>query len=163
MIVARAIQSMIAHCAGSQRDIQHFLKVYAYARTIGLLEGLSPDAQQRLELAAIVHDIACPMCREKYGSTKPEYQEPEGALMARPFLTALGLPADVVDRLCYIVGHHHTQAYVDGPDFQILMEADFLVNADAHGLSEDQIRQTEARLFRTQAGIALLRSMYLHA
>ncbi len=161
MMIANAIQRMIAHCEGSQHDIQHFLKVYAYARTIGLQEGLAPDVQQRLELAAIVHDIACRMCREKYCSTKPEYQEPEGAKMARPFLAALGLPEAEIDRLCYMVGHHHSRDYVDGPDFQVLMEADFLVNAADHGLSQDKIRQMETDLFRTQSGKALLREMYL--
>ena len=30
---------------------------------------LTPQTQETLELAAVVHDIACPLCREKYGNT----------------------------------------------------------------------------------------------
>ncbi len=44
----------------------HFLKVYAFAKTLGEAEGLDARTQETLELAAVVHDIACPLCREKY-------------------------------------------------------------------------------------------------
>ena len=64
---AKLIRQMIAFYHGSAHDVNHFLKVYAYARTIGKLTGLDEETQRILEIAAIVHDIACPLCREKYG------------------------------------------------------------------------------------------------
>ncbi len=65
-LVATAIQQMIAFYSGSLHDIDHFLKVWAMAKTIG--EPEKPDAHTLavVELAAAVHDIACPLCREKY-------------------------------------------------------------------------------------------------
>ena len=33
------------------------------------------------------------------------------------------LPPDV-ERICFIIGHHHTYKAIDGLDFQILVEAD---------------------------------------
>ncbi len=64
---------------GNTHDIAHFMKVYAYARTIGECEGLDADTQTTLEVAVVVHDIACPLCREKYGNTDGPNQEKEGA------------------------------------------------------------------------------------
>ena len=77
---------MIEYAKGNRRDINHLMKVYAYVRTIGICEGLTSQEQTVVELAAILHDIACPFCREKYGSTMGEYQESEGAVLAAEFL-----------------------------------------------------------------------------
>jgi len=66
-------------------DINHFMKVWGFARTIGLEEGLDPAVQETLELAAIVHDIACPLCRSRYGEANGKHQELEGGPLARSF------------------------------------------------------------------------------
>ena len=66
---AKIVNKMIDFYNGNRSDVRHFLKVYAYAKTIGELEGLDAKTQDTLEIAAIVHDIACPVCREKYGNT----------------------------------------------------------------------------------------------
>ncbi len=33
-----------------------------------------------------------------------------------------------IDRICFIIGNHHTPSKIDGLDFQIQWEADFLEN-----------------------------------
>mgnify|MGYP002231341420 CR=1 FL=1 len=63
-----------------------FLKVHQYARLIGKLEHLEKREQEILEVAAIVHDIACPMCREKYGNSAGYLQEQEGPALVKRFL-----------------------------------------------------------------------------
>ena len=78
MLISHIAQKMIRESHGNLHDINHFLKVYAYARTIGVSEGLDPAAQTVLEAAALLHDIACPLCREKYGNTDGAYQEKGG-------------------------------------------------------------------------------------
>lgn len=69
-ITAVAIEKMIDFYQGNLRDIEHFLKVWAYAKTIGEQESVDENTQGILELAAVVHDISCPLCREKYGNTR---------------------------------------------------------------------------------------------
>ena len=69
MLKETIIAKMIDFYRGNAEDISHFLKVYAFAHTIGGLEGLDASARDTLEIAAIVHDIACPLCREKYGKS----------------------------------------------------------------------------------------------
>ena len=63
-ITAVAIEKMIDFYQGNLRDIEHFLKVWAYAKTIGEQESVDENTQGILELAAVVHDISCPLCRE---------------------------------------------------------------------------------------------------
>lgn len=140
MTVAEAMQKMILLSDANFHDINHFLKVHAYALTIGACEGLSQAQRYTLELAAIVHDIACPLCREKYGSTNGKYQEQEGAPLTRAFFEGTDVPSDTVERVVWLVAHHHTLRPIDGIDHQILVEADYLVNAEESGLAEANIR-----------------------
>ncbi len=161
MTTAELIQRMIAYSQGNRHDINHFLKVYALAKTIGEGEGLDQTTQAVLEAAAVVHDIACPLCREKYGNTNGKYQELEGPALVRDFLADSGLSQEAVDRIAWLVGHHHTLQDTGGPDHQILIEADYLVNADESQYSRENVENALERIFRTGTGRALLRSMYL--
>ena len=114
--------------------------MWTYAKTIGELEGLDADTQFILEVAAITHDIACPLCRKKYGNTNGKYQEQEGAPLVREFLADTGMTAEQIDRVAYLVGHHHSPAQIDGIDYQILIEADYIVNASESGYGQQAIR-----------------------
>ena len=62
--------------------------------------------------------------------------------------------------MCYLVGHHHTYQGVDGLDYQILLEADFLVNADEMNLSKEAIEKMKTNVFKTKTGIELLNHIY---
>ena len=161
MIVAATTQKMIAFYRGNIHDIDHFLKVWAMAKTIGELEVLDKHAQEVLELAAVVHDIACPLCREKYGDTNGKHQELESPPLVEAFFKGLPVERPDVERVSWLVAHHHTYANIDGPDHQILLEADFLVNAGESGYTPSAIRNFRERVFRTAAGKELLDSMYL--
>lgn len=161
MIVAAATQKMIEFYQGNLHDVNHFLKVWAMAKTIGELEGLDSHTQEVLELAAVVHDIACPLCREKYGNTNGSNQELESPPLVEAFFE--GLPVDPADlaRISWLVAHHHTYTGVDGLDYQILLEADFLVNAGESGYSRAVIEKFRQQVFCTKSGTRLLDSMYL--
>lgn len=161
MLTAKMTEKMIAFYQGSTHDIEHFLKVHAYARLIGQLEQLDEKTQMILELAAIVHDISCPYCREKYGNASGANQEKESEALLRPFLEEYALPEDVRERIIYLVCHHHTTIGVDGLDYQILLEADFLVNASEAGMTREQIQNFYDRVVKTSAGKRLFESIYL--
>ena len=161
MTVAEAMKKMILLSNGNRHDINHFLKVHAYAAAIGACEGLPEDTLQTLELAAIVHDIACPLCREKYGNTNGKFQELEGATLTRAFFADTGIPAEQLERIVWLVSHHHTLRPIEGPDHQILIEADYLVNAEESNLPESNIRHMNDAIFKTRTGKELLESVYL--
>lgn len=54
---AEVVRRMILFDKGDARRIQHFLKVYMFSAVIGKMENLSPEQQEILEIAAILHDI----------------------------------------------------------------------------------------------------------
>lgn len=153
---AKLIRDMIAYSKGNAHDVEHFLKVYAYARTIGKLTGLDGETQRILEIASIVHDIACPLCREKYGRADGALQEQESEPILRDFLAGYDLPEKVLEREIFLVCHHHTITGVDGLDWRILLEADFLVNAEENGMTAQQRDSARERFFRTEAGCEML-------
>ena len=160
-LISRAVEKMVDYYQGNTHDVAHFIKVYTYAKTIGELEQLDADTQQILELAAIVHDIACPLCRIKYGNTNGKNQEAESPALVEPFLAELSVPQDKIERISWLVAHHHTYTNVDGIDYQILLEADYLVNADESEYSLKAVQTTYERVFKTESGRRLLRSIYL--
>lgn len=158
----KLLDAMIAYYSGDPARSQHFMKVYAYAKLIGLEEGLDPRTQHILETAAIVHDIGIKASEEIHGKgiCDGKKQEKYGPPIAAQMLRELGEPEDVVERVAFLVSRHHTFEGVDGPDWQILLEADYVVNAYEEGASESAIRTTLVKVFKTSAGKKLLSAVF---
>jgi len=154
-------KKMIDFYEGSIRDIEHSLKVLSYASLIGRMENLDVKTQGLIELAAIVHDISIPYCRKKYGSANGKYQEKESEAILRPFLAEFELEEDVLERIIYLISHHHTTDNIDGIDYQILIEADFLVNAAHDNMPKENIRIFLDKVVKTASGKALIESVFL--
>ena len=156
--------AMTDYYAGDPARINHFVKVHAYARQIGLAEQLDADTLFLLEAAALTHDIGIREAERLYGQCGGKLQEREGPAIARPLLEKAGIPAEIAERVCFLIAHHHTYTGVDAADWQILLEADFLVNAYEDGLTASAIQQGCERVFMTPSGTALCRHMFgLHA
>ena len=160
MTIAQILEKMLAFSEGNIHDIDHLLRVWSYAKTIGELEGLDHDTQFVLEAAAIVHDIACPLCREKYGSTNGKYQEREGAPMVRAFFSDCDLSAEQIDRIAWLVAHHHTFNDIEGIDYQILVEADYIVNASENRYGRDNIENFMEKIMRTDSAVRLTKALF---
>ena len=161
MQVTTAIKKMIDFYEGNIHDIDHFMKVWALAKTIGKEEGLDDQTQEILEYAAVVHDIACPLCRKKYGNTNGKNQELESEPLVKEFFEGMPVSEQKVERIIWLVTHHHTYTNTDGIDYQILIEADFLVNASESNFSKVSIENAKSRIFKTAAGCRLLESIFL--
>lgn len=151
---------MIAYDAPSAHRIQHFMKVHAFARTIAIAENMDAQARQTLEAAALVHDIGIKLCEEKYGSGDGKLQEKEGPALAAAMLGELGFDAALIDRVCFLVAHHHTYDCIDGADYQILVEADFLVNLHEGNASREKAQFVLNTIFKTETGKTICREMF---
>ena len=121
--------------------IHHLIRVHTFARIIGKSDGFDESNQKIAELAALLHDIGIHNAEKKYDSTDGKYQE--------------------IDRVCYIVEHHHTLSAIDGQDFQAVVEADLLVNMYDDHLDKETIRKIRDRIFKTRKGTQLVNEMYL--
>jgi len=160
-IHAKLIAAMVEYEKGVPHRIHHFLKVYGFAKTIGELENLDEGSRFILETAAIVHDIGIKPALEKYGSSAGKYQEELGGSPARNLLGGLGFDESVVDRVVFLVEHHHTYTGVDGLDWQMLLEADFLVNMLEEEMTADAVKSAYDKVFKTETGRRLCEEMYL--
>lgn len=151
---------MLEFDAGSTHRIQHLTKVHAYCAYIGRREGLSERERLILEAAAYTHDIGIKPALEKYGSAAGPLQEREGPAYAREMLEEIGFDGEVVDRVCWLIAHHHTYAPVEGIDHRILIEADFLVNLFEGNATADACRAAYEGHFVTETGRKIWNHMF---
>ena len=75
-------------------------------------------------------------------------------------LSELGFENYLIERICYLIGHHHTYTNVDGLDYQVLIEADFLVNLYEDDANRSAIMKAYENIFRTQTGRKIFREMF---
>ena len=132
-------KAMLQHFSGDARRCQHLIKVASLAKEIALLEGADAALVDLVEAAGFIHDCGIVAGEAKYGKghCTGKIQEQEGPAIAQKILSKLGYAAKDVERICYLVGHHHTYTDIDGLDYQILVEADFIVNFYEDGLSKE--------------------------
>ena len=160
MTISEILRKMFAYSNGNIHDIDHLIRVWTYAKTIGELEGINKDTQFILEVAAITHDIACPICREKYGNTNGNHQEEEGIPLVKSFLSDCDMSESQIERVAYLVGHHHTLQEIDGIDYQILIEADYIANATENGYSRENIENFMNKIMKTESGKSLAQDIF---
>lgn len=151
---------MIRLYSGDAKRIQHFCKVHSYAKLIAEMENVDADTLFILEAAALTHDIGIHYCEEKYGDCNGKLQEKEGPAIAKKLLADLHFEERVSERVQYLIAHHHTYGEIDGIDYQILVEADFLVNLCEDEASDQVIEHVYQKIFRTDAGKNICREMF---
>jgi len=147
--------------AGEPELIQHFIKVHEFAKLIGNMEKISFDDMEILEVATIVHDIGIKVSMKKYGKCNGKLQEQEGPIYAEELLNRLEFKKELVERVSYLVAHHHTYSNIDGIDYQILIEADFLVNLYENQNDKETIQNTYNKIFKTESGRKLCSQMFI--
>ena len=152
--------AMIELYRGDAKRIQHFCKVHSYAKLIAETENVDKECLFIIEVAALTHDIGIHFCEEKYGNCNGKLQEKEGPAIAEKMLKELGFDQDVSERVQYLIAHHHTYNNIDEIDYQILVEADFLVNIMEDGLSKEAALKAYESIFKTTCGKMICREMF---
>lgn len=151
---------MIKLYCGDPKRIQHFCKVHSYAKLIAEMENINADTLFILEAAALTHDIGIHSCEKKFGSCNGKLQEKEGPAIAKRLLDELHFDNQVSERIQYLIAHHHTYDAIDGIDYQILVEADFLVNLYEDEASNQAIEHAYQKVFKTDSGKKIFREMF---
>ena len=142
--MSQLTMAMVTLYSGDPKRIQHFMKVYAFAKMIAEEEQLGAKQREIVEAAALAG----------------EYQEIEGPPIARAMLMALEFSPALINRVCDMVAHHHSYDKIDDVDLQILIEADFMVNAYEEGLPKRNIKSFRDKIFRTETGIHYLNELF---
>ena len=159
-MIQQLTEKMIGYFSGDPKRIQHFIKVHAFSRYIGLREQLPEHELFVLECAALVHDIGIKPAEAQYGECGGKLQERLGPPEAEKILTGLGFAARDIERICCMIAHHHTYDVIEGRDLQILIEADIIVNLFEDGASMSAVTAAYRKIFRTESGKALLRTVF---
>ena len=152
--------AMIEFYKGDAKRIQHFCKVHSYAKLIAETENVDKNCLFTIEAAALTHDIGIHICEEKYGSCNGKLQEKEGPAIAEKLLGELGFDRNVSERVQYLIAHHHTYGNINEMDYQILVEADFLVNIMEEGSSKEAVIKAYQNIFKTSCGKKICMEMF---
>jgi len=142
------------------KRVNHALKAARYAEQILKIEGGHPLVVLG---AAYLHDIGIHEAEKKHGSPSGHYQEIEGPPIARRILEGLSVQREIVDEICDIIARHHTPRGEEPLNFQILYEADWLVNLEEEGISRDRekLEKVIGKVFKTATGKELAHKVYL--
>ncbi|MDP4147097.1 MAG: HD domain-containing protein [Bacillota bacterium] len=151
---------MVNYFGTDVRRINHALKVYTLTSNIAKLEGMHGEELAILETAAVLHDIGIKESERKYNSSAGNYQEIEGPPVAKELLKEFSLDNKFIERTCFLIGNHHSYKKIDGLDFQILVEADFIVNIFEDDMNSDMIKIVRDKYFKTKTGLEYMDSMY---
>ena len=133
------------------KRVNHTLKVAKQAEQILKMEGGNTMVVMG---SAYLHDIGIHEAERKHNSTAGHFQEMEGSAIARAILEKLNVQKDTLEEICDIVGHHHSPREVETLDFQIVYEADWLVNLEEEEILNDreQAEKIISRVFKTTTG-----------
>lgn len=152
---------MIKYYSGDPKRIQHFIKVYFFCEMIGTAEKLSDDEMLVIRTAALTHDIGIKQAEKLYSSSNGKYQEELGPNIAKEMLENLKFPESVIERVCFLIAHHHTYKNIDSLDYQILVESDFLVNLYEDNCPTEAVKTAKEKIFKTKSGTKILEYMFL--
>ena len=142
------------------KRVHHAVKVARFAEQILKMEGGNPLVVMG---AAYLHDIGIHEAEKKHGSPSGYDQEMQGPPIAKEILEKLSVQKEMIDEICDIIGHHHSPGEEETLNFQILYEADWLVNLEEEGISKDRekVEGLIGKVFKTVTGKELAEKLCL--
>ncbi|MGD1820867.1 MAG: HD domain-containing protein [Pleomorphochaeta sp.] len=161
MSIKQVRDKMIEFYKGDPRRINHLIKVQAFATLIAEKENVDEDTKTLISILGYVHDIGIKFAEEKYANTNGKLQEKLGKEPSKNLVLDCGFSKAIADRVSYVVSHHHTYDNINGLDYQILVEADIIVNIYEDNLSKEILPSVKNNIFKTQSGKDLLDLIFL--
>ena len=158
----RLIYEMEKVFGEDQKRIDHALAVLNYAEQIQVQEGGDPLI---VRAAVILHDIGIHEAERKHGSSAGKHQESEGPPIAEEILKRYDLDTEAIEHICKIIANHHTINDFDTTEFQIVLDADQLVNIteDYPDAKEDKLQEIIYNKFKTHEGYNIAKRLFLKA
>ena len=80
--------------------------------------------------------------------------------MVKKFLSDCGMNDEQIERVAFLVGHHHTFHDIDGIDYQILIEADYIANASENGYNKMNVANFMNKIMTTESGKRLAKAVF---
>lgn len=141
--VNRVALRMKQYYHGDMDMVQHFVRVYTLAKSIGELEHLSDEEQFDLELAAVVHNV-----------------EGDRIPVVRDILRECGVTEAAAMKVCHMVENTENYEHIGTLDHQILIEAKLIVDFKEQNIPEKEIIRKAEDLFLTNTGKLFLKRAF---
>jgi HD domain len=154
----KLIQEVETYFGSDIKRINHAKKVLDYAEELLRKEG---GDWHIVVPAAILHDVGIKIAEDKYGSAAGHLQEKEGPDAAKKILLKLGFKKEGIEEICRIVGHHHSPGKVQSRNFDIILDADWLVNLKDEIGDKDKLEKMINKVFVTNTAKELAKTIYL--
>ena len=142
--VQRAALKMKQHHRGDMDKIQHFVRVYTLAKSIGELEQLNDEEQFSLELAAVVHNA------------EGDHLVP----VVRDILLDCDVAEDIAMKVCHMVDNIDNYDHISTLEHQILIEAKLIVDFKEQNTPEKEIIRKAEDIFLTNTGKLFLQRAF---
>jgi hypothetical protein len=112
-------------------------------------------------MTALLHDIGCPNAKTKYGNTTPVNQEREGKPKALEMLASYPISEEEKLLIADVVGLHHHHKELQKMGYELLVEADLIVNLLEGYYNLGQAAYYFDYLVTSRCGRDLYRNMFL--
>ena len=141
-----------------REDILHTQEVVSYTEMICAGEGLNDDERSLMICAAWLHDIGCPVSKERYGNSLPVNQQNVGREVTSNLLKEVAeLSDDNKKWIEDVVGTHHQLRFAEELNFMPLFEADMIVNLLSGYHSKDKAPNLYKTMMKTESGKKLFK------
>ena len=151
---------MLEYYSGDPLRAQHLIKVEAFASLIAEKEKVDKDTATVISILGYCHDIGIKITELKYGTSTGKLQEELGEIPSKQLVLDCGFDESIADRVSFVTAHHHTYSMISNIEYQILVEADFIVNIFEDEMSLEKALSIRKKVFKTKSGIDLITTMY---
>ena len=141
--VQRVALKMKSYYHGDIDKVQHFVRVYTLAKSIGELEHLGDEEQLDVELAAVVHNV-----------------EGERIPIVRDILRECDISEAAAMKVCHMVENIENYEHIGTLDHQILIEAKLIVDFKEQNTPEKEIIRKAEDIFLTNTGKLFLKRAF---
>lgn len=141
--VQRVALRMKQYHRGDVDKIQHFVRVYTLAKSIGELERLGDEEQLDVELAAVVHNV-----------------EGDRIPVVRDILRECEIGDEAAMKVCHMVENIENYDHIGTLDHQILIEAKLIVDFKEQNTPEKEIIRKAEDIFITNTGKLFLKRAF---
>lgn len=132
---AKLVHALVHHFKDDYRRIEHAINVLHEAEKLSENQPIDHDI---LVSSALLHDIGIKIAEEKHGYNNGRLQEEYGPPLAQRILQDFHLETSKIEKICEIIGNHHSSSKYPYPELEILKQADGIVNKAEQNKNNNQ-------------------------
>jgi HD superfamily phosphodiesterase len=122
----KIVKLLVDYFENDFRRITHALEVLKLAENI--MVNFNDCDDEIVVAVALLHDVGIKKSEEILGYNNGKTQEKYGPPIAKTLLESINFPSAKIEKVCEIIGNHHSPSQYDYVELEILKKADRIVN-----------------------------------